>query len=803
MATLREQLEGNDPYQRKKAAKIVISKMRGGENVQLLFSSILRCVKTDDLELKKLAYLYLVNYSSKESEQAIMAVNTFIQDSQDNNPLIRALAVRNMCRIRLENVAEHMIQPLSRCLKDEDPYVRKTSVFGVVKLYDIIPESVENSSLFKILLSLLNDENPMVVSNTTAAILEINEKRTNPLFLFNSENIGPILSAATSCTEWCLSLLLDALSKYKPTSVDDASYMIDRLLPFTKQSNPAVVIGAFKCIFLFLGYSNKDPQEVFEQALPPVISFITTGDNEIQFVILRTISLFVLKYPNSLDKSIRLFFVKYNDPSYIKMEKLDIVMSICKPRNAKLVLGELREYCNFVDVSFVRKSIYAIGQIALKQESFASSCVDILNELFQGKADYAIEEAIIVSCDIFRKYPGKFESILASICSCLDIIKEPKAKVAAIWILGEYCHVIDKVDVFLDPFLDSFHDESELVQLQILSSLVKIYLYKPDLARDQLQFAFNEATKDGNIPDVKNRALIYWRMLSIDVNEAKNIILFDKQNVESSQKQFTDDVLLELIKNIGNVSGVLHIVPSDFVTREKYIPEADDFLQIDDISKEEVHHIWKPIQLTNNNFIDLMYDFNENNFYLKMINKSMNNLDGFAIAINKNVIGLSFVSIPTFPAYIESGDIFEISIPYKIDLNDVGNVDKNMLQIALRTNEGTVYGLCKIPIEYTFTNDGNISQDKFRELYVSNKFEFNVVLNDVELASDNDLMKRKVFIVGKNENKTYVSFAMKENEIFVGEIIQNNPQMAALIKAQSSNYLKLVQDGLIDILAKK
>jgi vesicle coat complex subunit len=124
--------------------------MRSGKNVQSLFSSVLRCVKTSDIELKKLAYLYLINDSSHEPEQAIMAVNTFVQDSQDPNPLIRALAVRNMCRIRLESVAEHMVIPLKCCLKDPDPYVRKTVAFGIAKLYEIIPEVAENSQLFAI-----------------------------------------------------------------------------------------------------------------------------------------------------------------------------------------------------------------------------------------------------------------------------------------------------------------------------------------------------------------------------------------------------------------------------------------------------------------------------------------------------------------------------------------------------------------------------------------------------------------------------------------------------------------------------
>ncbi len=46
-----------------------------------------------------------------------MAVNTFVKDSQDPNPLIRALAVRTMGCIRVDKITEYLCDPLHRCLK--------------------------------------------------------------------------------------------------------------------------------------------------------------------------------------------------------------------------------------------------------------------------------------------------------------------------------------------------------------------------------------------------------------------------------------------------------------------------------------------------------------------------------------------------------------------------------------------------------------------------------------------------------------------------------------------------------------
>lgn len=42
-----------------------------------------------------------------------------LQDSQDPNPLIRALAVRTMGCIRVDKITEYLCDPLQKCLKVE------------------------------------------------------------------------------------------------------------------------------------------------------------------------------------------------------------------------------------------------------------------------------------------------------------------------------------------------------------------------------------------------------------------------------------------------------------------------------------------------------------------------------------------------------------------------------------------------------------------------------------------------------------------------------------------------------------
>ena len=47
--------------------------------VSALFPDVVNCMQTDNLELKKLVYLYLMNYAKSQPDMAIMAVNTFVK----------------------------------------------------------------------------------------------------------------------------------------------------------------------------------------------------------------------------------------------------------------------------------------------------------------------------------------------------------------------------------------------------------------------------------------------------------------------------------------------------------------------------------------------------------------------------------------------------------------------------------------------------------------------------------------------------------------------------------------------------
>lgn len=64
---------------RKDAVKKVIANMTVGKDVSTLFADVVKNMQTEDLELKKLVYLYLINYAKSQPELVILAVNTFVK----------------------------------------------------------------------------------------------------------------------------------------------------------------------------------------------------------------------------------------------------------------------------------------------------------------------------------------------------------------------------------------------------------------------------------------------------------------------------------------------------------------------------------------------------------------------------------------------------------------------------------------------------------------------------------------------------------------------------------------------------
>lgn len=604
---LRTGLVSQYAHERKDAIQRTIAAMTLGKDVSALFPDIIKNLSTHDIEQKKLVYLYLMNYAKSHPELCILAVNTFVQDAKDPNPLVRALAIRTMGCIRVDKMVDYMNIPLRETLKDDNPYVRKTAAICVAKLFDLNPELCIEEGFVEDLQRLVDDANPMVVANAVSALAEIQE--TNPAtncFQITTMTLNKLLAALNECTEWGRIAILSALTDYKTADAQEAEHICDRVVPQLQHANPSVVLSAIRAILAHIEVQGADAKKVLLRKMAsPLVSLVSCAP-EVQYVALRNILIILQKYPEILSREMRVFFCRYNDPLYLKLEKIEIMISLANENNASQLLSELKEYAMEVDIEFVRRAIKAIGQLAIKISSQAENCVNVLLDLMDNKANFVVQEVVVELRDILRKYKSNFVQAIPYVCNNLDDIEEPEARAAAVWIIGEYSDKINNAADLLQPFVNQFLEESSQVQLQLITACVKLYLHKPSATGDLVNTVLEVSTKKSDNADIRDRAYIYWRLLSSDSETAKKVVLSSKPPITSTVDTLSPGLLSELIGELSTLASVYHKPAALFLGTGEFGSDAMQKRAIAEqqqLAKEDII-----AQAHNENLLDLEFD---------------------------------------------------------------------------------------------------------------------------------------------------------------------------------------------------
>lgn len=219
------------------------------------------------------------NYAKSHPDLCILAVNTFVQDSEDPNPLVRALAVRTMGCVRVNKMVDYMEEPLRKTLRDESPYVRKTAVLCVAKLFDLSPSMCVENGFIETVQELVGDPNPMVVANSVQALVEIQESAPETkAFVVSPITLKKMLLALNECTEWGRITILSSLAEYHAADVKEAEHICERVAPQFQHANPSVVLAAVKVVFLHMRFVNPDLAKTYLRKMaPPLGTYYTSS----------------------------------------------------------------------------------------------------------------------------------------------------------------------------------------------------------------------------------------------------------------------------------------------------------------------------------------------------------------------------------------------------------------------------------------------------------------------------------------------------------------------------------------------
>ena len=593
-AELQEGLNSLKLEKQKDAMKQIIASMTIGKDVSKLFPDVVKIIRTKNIELKKLVYLYLINYAKIKPDLIFLAVAAFHSDAKEGaTPLIRGLAIRTMGCIQVPEVVTYLCETLTYCFKDKDPYVRKIAALCVPKLYLTSPQLVRENGFLNTLHDCLKDENPVVVANAMQALNEITVLSGANQLKLKSKNLKHILDSLAKASEWGQVSILDALILYNPKKASHAEDVIEGVLPRLSHANPGVVMSAIKVILKFMDQiDNIDKVRNYCKKLSNSLMSVLMSYPEIQYVLLRSLHAIVQKRPMLLDKDFKYFFVQYNDPIYVKLEKVDILYKLCDNKNFEVIIKEFTSYAlTETNSELIHKSVKYIGRVGYKFEKRLDICVESLSKIIENNNDEAISESIIVARDLMRKYKGRALELINKLSvELINSLSDQNAKSAALYILGDFCTMIPKSTEMITYFVNNFSnvEYSSKVRLQILNAGVKNFVNKPDESEEIVKMCLQKGAEESENPDIRDRAYIYWRLLEVDPDIAKDMMVSEKPPFDfTDEDDLEPDVVDDMICNMTNVSAVYLKKQKEMITEEDYINDPVAKQEREEEEKEE------------------------------------------------------------------------------------------------------------------------------------------------------------------------------------------------------------------------
>lgn len=599
---LRQVTTDRDKSRRREVIKKVIAYMTLGVDVSRLFTEMVMLSRTDDIAQKKMIYLYLVSCAESNADLAIMAVNTFITDCKPSNSdnRIRGLALRSLCSMRFPGVTEYLIPAITDSLVDPDPYVRRTAIIGLVKLYRINATLVIDTPFVNTLYELIRDTDSTVSSNAVVALNEILEKEGG--IAVNRKMVVYLLNRLRNYHEFGQSVIFDLVARHEPASEDEIISIFNVLEEYLRNSSSSVVLGCIKVMLLYSRSTPKFTKEVYSRVRSPLITLFvsgeTTGNYELSYTVLTHIFLLIQRGAASeFEGDFKHFFCKYDEPSYIKIVKIDILGLVACESNIVEILAELSEYVTDVDAELSKRSISAIALSGARLRDSVEAIVAKLVGFLRLSTPYIVTQTLSVLKDLLRKFRWLSADILREVADLLEVVTEEEGKTAALWMLGEFGEMLPDAPYILEEMISNFKEFQSLrLAHALLVSTVKLFLKRAPEMQLALGSLFQQIFTDYFDVDLQERAAFYYKLLATAPDLAAQVVNSEKHSIAAFSEENQTD-LAALLSDEFNTLAVVYGKPSSKFTKvssslrvvEEEVPvEPEQSLQdFDLISTEE------------------------------------------------------------------------------------------------------------------------------------------------------------------------------------------------------------------------
>lgn len=777
--------------------KKVISYMTIGVDVSAVFGEMVMCSATSDIVLKKMCYLYVGNYAKVNPDLALLTINFLQRDCKDADPMIRGLALRSLCSLRVANLVEYLVGPLGSGLKDNSSYVRIVAVMGVLKLYHISASTCVDADFPQTLKHLmLNDSDTQVVANCLTALQEIwsaeastsEEASREREALLSKPVVYYFLNRIREFSEWAQCLVLDLAAKYVPSDNNEIFDIMNLLEDRLQHANGAVVLATIK-LFLQLTLSMADVhQQVYERIKAPLLTLVSSGSPEQSYAVLSHLHLLVMRAPYIFSSDYKHFYCQYNEPSYVKKLKLEMLTAVANESNTYEIVTELCEYAANVDIPIARESIRAVGKIALQQYD-VNAIVDRLLQFLEMEKDYVTAEALVLVKDLLRKYPQWSQDCIAVVGNISSKnVQEPKAKAALIWMLGEYSLEMHDAPYILEGLIENWDEEhSAAVRLHLLTAVMKCFFKRPPETQKALGAALAAGLADFH-QDVHDRALFYYRVLQHNVSVAERVVNPPKQAVSVFADTQSSEIKDRIFDEFNSLSVVYQKPSYMFTDKEHRGPlEFSDELGNLSIGAESAAGTVVPAHRVEANDKDLLLSTSEKEEIRGPSNNgsaySAPSYDGSAVSAASQALSELTILNPSVPALTPQSSL-AIDDLLGLGLPEIPSPAPAPSPPLLKLNPKAVL-------------DPGTFQQKWRQLPISLSQEYSVSPQGVAALTTSEALLRHmqshsihcIASGGQSPNFKFFFFAQKAEELstFLVECIINTSSAKAQIKIKADD----------------
>ncbi|KAI9705486.1 MAG: AP-3 complex subunit beta [Candelina mexicana] len=504
VAQLKKLLDSRNDREILEGLRKVISMMYRSQPCLPYFSSVIKNVANPNIEIKKLVYIYLLHHAESEPDLALLSINTIQKSLTDQNPQVRAMALRVMSGIRVPVISQIVSLGIKKGCGDMSPYVRKAAALAIPKCYRLDPNTLPQ--LLEYLSVLLGDKQYYVVGAAMIAFMEVCPDRID---LIHKHYRG-LIRKLVDMDEWgqlaTLRLMIIYARKCFPRRTtrirktgnkgfygdegtddedegeeiqaldSDLELLLKACKPLLQSRNSAVVVAVARC-YLYLG-----TPDYIDSAIGPLVSLLRSPQ-DIQHIALYNVVSICLVRPQPFVRYATHFLIRASDPPHVwklKLEILTIIFPQCAMHMKGVILSELEHFSRGSDGKLVRESVRAIGRCAQNDSRASSRCLRLLLKQISSPDGNLVAESLTVIRHLIQQDPFARTKTVIRLAKNLDTATDPQARASIIWLVGEFAGIDGENNIAADVLrilAKGFADELEPAKLQIILLAAKVYVH--------------------------------------------------------------------------------------------------------------------------------------------------------------------------------------------------------------------------------------------------------------------------------------------------------------------------------------